>query len=479
MIVGTLPQGQGRPEPVTPVKLPPQRGHFPRPQECAVWLFLGYDNRACCQVAPCPGGHLSHETPWPRCYLCSQSFSWARGGRRRCNLTPPTTYMEQPPQSSSLHSDWLTSNTHTVSSRKILRLQPWTCPTALPSSSRTTLSSLTASLCWRNPTTLRPTTQPRTPGTSVPAAACLPPPLWTPFASPRPPSRPSPTTKTPWSISSSAATKSQVWATKPRRCLAPGRRAPPPPPPPRGRGPSTRARSGRQPVRGRSWGWGIWPRLSITSGRTSHPRWPLQDRPWPRSKRCASPSATSHTCRTSWASARRRWRTGDPPGSWTHLKPSASSWVRRRPTTDHHSSLAVTAWARHRCRLLRTPIRYVQMWPSTFYRFWQIKSSLKWSLSFFHLDQFLTWLCFSVARFPLTLDSAVTTTGCHRNNSTVSPSLDTVETTAVVTVDPHHYIHCNNDVWTLIYLWTIGHIFVVLNPNVFLSVFVHKSVYIY
>lgn len=98
---------------------------------------------------------------------------------------------------------------------------------------------------------------------------------------------------------------------------------------------------------------------------------------------------------------------------------------------------------------------------------------------FFHLDQFLTWLCFSVARFPLMLDSAVTTTGCHRNNSTVSPSLDTVETTAVVTVDPHHYIHCNNDVWTLIYLWTIGHIFVVLNPNVFLSVFVHKSVYIY
>lgn len=131
-----------------------------------------------------------------------------------------------------------------------LQQQPWRCPTALLSSSRTILSCLTASPCWTSLMILWPMIQLQTLDTSALEAACLPPLLWTPSASPLPPSRLPETNRTLWTVSSSTARQHLIRPTRHRVCPAP---VLPQPPLPQGNpGPGIQERSGRQPVRGRS-----------------------------------------------------------------------------------------------------------------------------------------------------------------------------------------------------------------------------------
>lgn len=89
---------------------------------------------------------------------------------------------------------------------------------------------------------------------------------------------------------------------------------------------------GRAPASGRSCGCGGWRRHCCGYGTTCHPHWLLQGRASPRSRPCASPSATSPTSRPCWGSARRRWpgSGGRPPG--TALS-APRAWGAARPRT--------------------------------------------------------------------------------------------------------------------------------------------------
>lgn len=341
------------------------QGHVPRRQKSSVnlsnlWYQCELPSHTLSWSWP-----VSHGTPWPRCQPCSQSFSGpevAVGGAT--SHLPPHIWSSLPvpphyplPASSVIH--WqLTAQERTYNQRwlQLLHQQLWMCPTALLSSSRRTLSSLTANLCWTNLTILWPLIQPQTLATSALAAACLPPPLWTPSAFPPPHS--SQMKEMPWTVSSLAVLQHLIISTRHRLCPAP--HPPQPPQQQRNPGPGIRVRSARQPARGRSWGWGIWPRLCITSGDTSHHQWHQPDRPWPRLTHCDSPSATSPTCRNSWVSARRCWSKEDPQTLLSSLKPWTSSWVSQPPATVHKNQ-AVTSWTQPRCLLSRTRIRYVHI----------------------------------------------------------------------------------------------------------------------
>lgn len=84
------------------------QGHVPG---SIVSVLSVYDACASCQLAPCPGAALVPMDPLAWVSALIPELLRTRGGYRRCNLTPPTTYMWQPVYASSLSSACLTSNT--------------------------------------------------------------------------------------------------------------------------------------------------------------------------------------------------------------------------------------------------------------------------------------------------------------------------------------------------------------------------------